>query len=555
MTTDLRSAAEALLRAAPGSLDGDAGPEAPESAPAASAREPAGRELCYESSKWHRHLWGARLAASPAVREAVGHVAAPVADHGERRALRAEQPDRNAIAEAREEGAGQAEAFGAEVFARLYGDPAALPEDGRDPAAPWAPALHQALDQLPEWQDLRAAVAGDPDFAALAARDLLETAAGRLPDLLKEEEQEQQAQDGAGQGQPGDGQGQGAGRPARKPAIGAADLARGALRGACRRAARDVAGRREAMEGLAPGAGSVPPAGEQGDVRRLSLAERVGRDPQLRRVLALAGRLQRVADQRRRTRNEHAREEVVDVERGSDLSRLLPAGLAQLRHPGLRRVALRNILERQALQYRLEGTEPEGRGPIVVLLDESGSMSGTPHEWARAVGIACLGVAARERRACTVVGFDGGIRSAVHLDTAGRSWTLPVLDASAPRVGAPVALGTTVDAVLHVASQGCPGGTDFGPALRLALDGLPAGVRDPRADLVLVTDGCADADERTLAALDEARAAGLRVHGLTVNGGSLSGSIARICTRAVDIDAAARVGKGDAAGQVGEAIP
>ena len=43
------------------------------------------------------------------------------------------------------------------------------------------------------------------------------------------------------------------------------------------------------------------------------------------------------------------------------------------------------MLERQVLQYQLVGTETLGKGPLVVLLDKSGSMEGRRDVWAAAL--------------------------------------------------------------------------------------------------------------------------------------------------------------------------
>jgi hypothetical protein len=90
----------------------------------------------------------------------------------------------------------------------------------------------------------------------------------------------------------------------------------------------------------------------------------------------LAGRFTRIAQQKRRTKVKHGAEEICDVELGNDLGRLLPVELVKLRHPRLHALALRDLLERKAMQYALTGKEKMGKGPLVLLLDRSGSMDG-----------------------------------------------------------------------------------------------------------------------------------------------------------------------------------
>ena len=59
------------------------------------------------------------------------------------------------------------------------------------------------------------------------------------------------------------------------------------------------------------------------------------------------------------------------MELGNDLGRLLPVELVKLRHPRLHGLAMRDLLERKAMQYALTGKERLGKGPLVLLLDRS----------------------------------------------------------------------------------------------------------------------------------------------------------------------------------------
>jgi uncharacterized protein with von Willebrand factor type A (vWA) domain len=461
------------------------------------------RKLNFDTSRWERLLFEARAGAG-VVADSLRAVAT-----GERSAA-PETTVRSSEADARD--------LGTEIFARLYADPAALPE----PAGPaWTKQAHEIVEALPEFGALREAVSNDPDMAAIASAECLRAIAEKLPEILRESERDENEGDGNGTG--------GAGR-------GSADAAavRAALRKAIGRATQRVGDAREALAGLAPGLEAAPPQHEQADAGRLTLAERLLRDPRLRDVLRKAGRISRLARDRRTTRDLRAREEVVDIERGADLARILPAGLARLRHPLLRKLALREIVERQAIQYRLEGQETLGRGPIVVLLDRSGSMTGEPEAWASAAAIALAGAGVRENRAVTIAEFTTTVDDVTRI----RAKVGAVLSPRDP--GVVVRDGLSIaEATIAFATRRSMGGTEFGPVLRY---GMAAGALDDRADLVFVTDGLAEADADTLAQLTEAKRRGLRIWALTVNGGSLSPSIEAIADAAVDLDGADDVG-------------
>jgi uncharacterized protein with von Willebrand factor type A (vWA) domain len=98
---------------------------------------------------------------------------------------------------------------------------------------------------------------------------------------------------------------------------------------------------------------------------------------------------------------------VVGVEPGGDLSRLLPHELAKLVLPELEVDTLRRLVERQVLCREYHATEPVGQGPILVTVDESGSMSGEKVHTAKALALALAWIARRQRRWCGLVAYSG----------------------------------------------------------------------------------------------------------------------------------------------------
>ncbi|MFO0799669.1 MAG: hypothetical protein U0804_19535 [Gemmataceae bacterium] len=154
--------------------------------------------------------------------------------------------------------------------------------------------------------------------------------------------------------------------------------------------------------GLGPGAsGSNDPAAVA------ALFRRVRGDPALRLICDLAGRFRRVAQSKQRTKTAHGLDDVVGVESGGDVGRLLPAELARLMVPELELDTLRRIVERQALCREHHAVEPVGKGPVVVCLDESGSMSGEKVHTAKALALALAWVARHQRRWCALVAYSG----------------------------------------------------------------------------------------------------------------------------------------------------
>ncbi len=135
--------------------------------------------------------------------------------------------------------------------------------------------------------------------------------------------------------------------------------------------------------------------------------KRVRYDPGLRRISELAGRFRRVAQSKQRQKVSHGLDDVVGVEPGGDIGRLLPSELVRLAVPELELDTLRRIVERQALCREHHAFEPVGKGPIIVVCDESGSMEGTKAHTAKALALALAWVARQQRRWCGLVAYSG----------------------------------------------------------------------------------------------------------------------------------------------------
>lgn len=471
----------------------------------------AGNALAYQASRWEGLLWDGRKNADGVV-GSVQQVAAPLraaAMKGMKGTSEAERLENITQAE------GDAATFGLEVFSRLYGDPSKVEAPKK-----WAEAAHDVIGELPEWQALREAVAGDPDFSALAAQKVLEAVGPKLKKLLDQVEKEEEA---GGGGAPGG---------SRSEQLGAAgQQLRAALRGACETAQQVVADGKEALEGIAPGLGSAPATHGQQDPKRMELAQLLLVQPRLRDILRKAGKLVRMAERKLSAKSPQGADVVVGLEVGAELPRVLPSALAGLLHPVLKTLVLKGIAERTLPQYRMEGKIPQGAGPVVILVDESGSMQGDGERWAKAAVLACISLAAKQGREVAIVMFNGGISAAWDVSPDGRTFAL---SHASPKDGRRTPAGDRGSLALDLCRRYASGGTNFDRPMVWGLDYLES--RNPKADLLFVTDGMASVGEITMQRIQKAKEAGLRIYGLTVNGGSVSSAVDALCTSVVDID-------------------
>ena len=114
-----------------------------------------------------------------------------------------------------------------------------------------------------------------------------------------------------------------------------------------------------------------------------------------------------MAQSKQRRKTVHGLDDVVGVEPGGDLARLLPHELAKLAVPELELDTLRRLVERQTLCREYHATEPVGRGPIIITTDESGSMQGEKIHTAKALALALAWIARQQNRWCALVAYSG----------------------------------------------------------------------------------------------------------------------------------------------------
>ena len=169
-------------------------------------------------------------------------------------------------------------------------------------------------------------------------------------------------------------------------------------------AKEEVGELREAMSALGMGPGA-PGANDPKAVA--ALFKRVRSDPVLKRICELAGRYRRVAQSKQRRKTMHGLDDMVGVEPGGDLARLLPHELAKLAVPELELDTLRRLVERQTLCREYHATEPVGKGPIIITADESGSMQNEKIHTAKALALALAWIARQQNRWCALVAYSG----------------------------------------------------------------------------------------------------------------------------------------------------
>ena len=136
--------------------------------------------------------------------------------------------------------------------------------------------------------------------------------------------------------------------------------------------------------------------------------------------------VRRIEEERREVRTPAIPAEMRGLERSGEIARMLPVEAMMLGHPKLRMLWHARRSERALLTYRVEGIEIERiqverdgkeeiegkrprpeRGPIIAVVDTSGSMHGLPEQVAKALVLEALCTAHAEKRRCFLYAYSG----------------------------------------------------------------------------------------------------------------------------------------------------
>lgn len=236
---------------------------------------------------------------------------------------------------------------------------------------------------------------------------------------------------------------------------------------------------------------------------RYELARKLATNKKFRKIVEMAGRYRRFALSAQRKKVVHGADEIIDVETGNELSRVLPIEVAHLRHPVLAKEFYRRFAEGGLNQYRLQGIETQDKGPILVAFDGSGSMSGDREVWAKAFTLGVFQIAKRQRRpfACAQFGSEDELEE----------WELP----------RGISIANEIKSVESIADFFWSGGTDFDRPLRWALEKIRHGKGFKKADLIFVSDGACMVSPEVLKEVQKAKKElGFRIIGIYVGDAS-----------------------------------
>ena len=297
------------------------------------------------------------------------------------------------------------------------------------------------------WQAIEAA----EDMAALEDEGADE--AGELAESMAQ--QAESLADLAGQ----------ASQDAEQAAAGAASAARDEMRQAMTQAYEDAQKEDDLMRGFGVSPGELKRMDFQ---ERANLAKRLSRS-RLAKFTDMLGQFRTLQAAESRRRVKHIPDEVTDVILGNDLHRMLPVEMLNLATPEMEDEFWLRYVNGELLSYELSGREKQGKGPIIVVCDESYSMNGEREAWSKALSLALCHQAKQNSRDFHYIGFSDG--TSQHLVT--------MLGGEAP-----------LASVLKMTEHFFGGGTHYEKPLRMAANlVLEAHAQGrPKPDIVFITD-------------------------------------------------------------------
>jgi len=398
--------------------------------------------------------------------------------------------------------------FVREMFSRCYSEQTTK-LDNVAPEHKWAEKAHECAEEINEFKSLQKRCRGDELWSSIAAADISSQILGTMPkpdNMFKELEKSQQLVDGF--------------ESLQKAGIPVAQLLRDAqeslqsiqdriedygdtidpskVRQAIRRgvstALENIEEYNQITNAFGFGFGSQDGMGDSGSSiqEKKEIYDRVKNSQKLRQLAELAGRMRFTALRKQRSKADLARDEISDIVQGDDLARLLPTEIMKLAHPLLKKLFYKGFVEKTLLCYDLKGNEPQAKGPIIVCVDNSGSMRGECEIWSKAVALGLLEIAVKQSRKFVLHHFNTKVVKTFKWDE-----------------GKP-----SINDLLSAMCFFSGGGTKFKPVLEQALMDLESSELS-KADVVLITDGSASTDfaeeYRTRASAKDAKTYGVLI--------------------------------------------
>lgn len=216
-------------------------------------------------------------------------------------------------------------------------------------------------------------------------------------------------------------------------------------------------------------------------------AKIVERNEDIGKVLDIIGRIGEEPGEKSLSMSSYSRSELYSVTTSRDMEHMLPVESVKLLDETTKYLFFSKWMEGKLLTYQLKGNNQAGgakkiRGPMVAMVDTSGSMHGDPECLAKSIVLAMVRRMLKESRDVKVFLFSS-VGQTHDIEMTGTNKMAPEF--------------------LDFLNYTFEGGTDFNTALREGLETLKE-KRYVNADILFITDGLSAVnDERVISGLEE----------------------------------------------------
>jgi uncharacterized protein with von Willebrand factor type A (vWA) domain len=198
---------------------------------------------------------------------------------------------------------------------------------------------------------------------------------------------------------------------------------------------------------------------------QIKVAKKLQFNSKLRKIAKQAGKYKESARRVQRRKKVKGHEEFVDIGMGNHLPSVVSFEILKLFYaPQL--FAL-GYAEKTLTQREFESPNTLDRGPMVICLDQSSSMSDDRDIWAKAITIVLIEIAAHQKRNAYVIPFDHNPKEPIVLKK-GKSGS---------------------EAILEMCQSKVSGSTDFYGVLLASFDVIKTNKDFKEADILFITDG------------------------------------------------------------------
>lgn len=196
--------------------------------------------------------------------------------------------------------------------------------------------------------------------------------------------------------------------------------------------------------------------------------QRLRNSYKIKEMTDIVGRMKKLAINEQKEKAPEGSEAIKSVKTGNKIESVLPSEKATLasKNKGLKRGFYRKYQDKELLEYDMDVYESMGKGPMICCVDTSGSMSGEAEKWSKAVALALLEIANKQKRNYACMHYDHALR---HV------WEIPHGQ-------------LRPETVFDIAEKFSCGGTNFEPPLRKAME-IMENSKFAKGDIVFITDG------------------------------------------------------------------